>query len=173
MNNALLLLGSNKGNRELILKKVLTKIAENIGRIILVSSIYETAPWGFESKEAFLNLVIKIKTKFSARELLIKVLQIEKELGRTRKKNGYCSRLIDIDILLMDDLQIYEHDLEIPHPRLQNRRFTMVPLAEIAGDELHPSLNKKIQELAESCTDDLKVELYPSKLLTELVENEL
>ncbi|MCF8405801.1 MAG: 2-amino-4-hydroxy-6-hydroxymethyldihydropteridine diphosphokinase, partial [Bacteroidales bacterium] len=148
-------------------------INKQIGKIKKVSSIYQTAPWGFNSGSYFLNTVIKIETGFDPYIVLKKVLQIEKELGRTRSEKGYQSRVIDIDILLMGDLKLNENGLEIPHPRLHKRRFTLVPLAEIAGHEIHPTFNLSIDDLAEACTDMLDVSLFKSYGLNEFAENEL
>jgi len=160
LNDALLLLGGNLGKREKSLKRATQMIEQKIGTITDRSSVYETAPWGFSSNNAFLNQVIRVETMQTPQQLLETILAIEKEIGRTRTLNGYNSRLIDIDILLIDKLRIHERNLDIPHPRMHLRNFVLVPLTEIAGEWIHPELNMKISEIAENCMDPLKVEKF-------------
>lgn len=163
MTEVVLLLGGNLGNREFILNTALDKITEQIGKITNESSVYETAPWGFETNKSFLNQVIRVKTKLGPTELLVTLLSIEQELGRTRNEKKYQSRIIDIDILLFDTLIINEKNLTIPHPRLHERMFTLIPLAEIAGDHIHPGFGKTINTLLFSCKDKSEVNVYHKK----------
>ena len=118
--------------------------------------MYETAAWGISDQPSFLNQALMLSTSLSARQLLRKVLQIEKEMGRERKeKMG--PRLIDIDIIFFDD-EIHDLQfLKIPHPEMQNRRFVLTPLAEIAPNLEHPVLKKTIAQLLEECPDNLEV----------------
>jgi 2-amino-4-hydroxy-6-hydroxymethyldihydropteridine diphosphokinase len=156
MNTAFLLLGGNIGDRELNLRKAAHLIQQSCGTIIKSSSIYETAAWGIEHQPAFYNQTMEINTKLSAEILMQKLLFIEEEMGRKRiEKNG--PRIIDIDILLMNDLIINTKTLVIPHPRLAERKFALVPLAEIAPDIIHPITKKTITEMLRDCKDVLDV----------------
>ena len=161
-----ILLGSNMGSRDSIINKAVSMINDRCGLVISKSSFYESEPWGFESENAFLNQVIIIKTEKNAHELLKILLSIEIELGRDRKHHydTYVSRPIDIDILYYDDLICDSEDLQLPHPRLHLRRFTLMPLCEIAPDFVHPIFSKTNEELLECCVDDLSVKLYSGSM---------
>lgn len=171
----MLLLGGNQGDREDILNSAVRKIEDKVGDIANKSLIYETAAWGFDTKDAFLNQVIHVNTNLSPNHLLDTILNIEQELGRTRNENEhqYKSRSIDIDILLFDDLEMNEPDLTIPHPRLHERMFALMPLAEIAGSFIHPVFNKSIDSLLNSCIDKLSVKVYNPKPGNKMAENEI
>ena|SRR5664279_2276057 len=153
-------IGTNLGNREENLGQAVTRIEEYIGPVLKSSSIYETSPWGFESNEEFLNMVVKVETKLIPSGLLGRLLMIESLLGRVRGEKHYSSRLIDIDILLYGDLIVEEESLTIPHPLLHERKFVMVPLCEIAPDIIHPVFGKTLGELLEECKDDSEVKKY-------------
>lgn len=142
-------LGTNLGDKEQNLHKAINSITKRIGSLASLSAFYETAPWGFESRNSFLNAVACIETELSPQELLKETQQIEREVGRTQKSvnHAYADRLIDIDLLLYSDWQINEKELIIPHPLMTERRFVMEPLAEIAPDLQHPTLKKTMQEL--------------------------
>jgi len=128
-NKAYLSLGSNIENREDFLKKAIFEI-KKIAKIIKKSKIYETSPVGYKKQGDFLNMVIKIVTTLKPQELFEKIQKIERELGRERKiKNG--PRTIDIDILTFEDTIIDEPNLKIPHPRMHERKFVLVPLLEL------------------------------------------
>src|SRR6478609_4150733 len=139
MSRVFLLLGSNLGNAELHLKDATEAIRIQAGLIIQASSIYSTKAWGKTDQPDFLNQVIEISCDQTPHELLGLLLKIEIDLGRVRKEK-WGARLIDIDILFFDNEHILESDLKIPHPEIANRRFTLVPLAEIAPDLIHPVL---------------------------------
>ncbi len=126
-------LGSNLGDREQQLREAVRLIDERVGQVVRQSSFLETAPWGFESKNRFLNAAILCETDKLPREVLALTQQIERELGRTHKSvdKNYADRPIDIDILLYDDLQVDEPHLKIPHPLMHQRDFVMIPLREI------------------------------------------
>lgn len=156
MNKAFLCLGGNLGNREENLKSAINSIEKKVGTITKVSSVYETAAWGNTDQPAYLNQVLEINTELSSTELLITCLEVEKELGRTRNVK-WENRLIDIDILFFNTEIIDLPELKIPHPLLHQRAFVLKPLNEIATEFLHPILNKKVKELFENCTDQLKV----------------
>lgn len=133
MHKLYLSLGTNLGNRKANIRKAIEKIQEQIGDIVRQSALYETAPWGFSSPNDFINACVCVATILSPRQVLLATQRIEREMGRTMKsKNGeYHDRIIDIDILLYDDVQVNEPDLKIPHPLMHEREFVMVPLKEI------------------------------------------
>ncbi len=163
MNQAILLLGGNLGDRKMLLIQAIKEIAKNCGSIIKKSKIYESEAWGFESKHNFLNQAISIETKLNAMELLIKLQQIEKKLGRQNKTNTeqvYSSRLIDIDILFFNREIINNKDLIIPHPRLHLRKFTLNCLLDISPEYIHPILENSIKTISNKCVDKAKVWQY-------------
>lgn len=151
-----LLLGGNLGDRVEVLKNAKKLIDKEIGGILKGSNLYETAPWGKEDQNAFLNQVLLVATTCSPEEILSKIQYIENELGRVRFEK-WGERLIDIDILFIEDEIITRHDLKVPHPYIQERRFTLVPLAEISPEFIHPIFNKSVQALLMECTDRLEV----------------
>lgn len=153
-------IGTNLGNRESNLEEAVARIREYIGPVLDSSSIYETEPWGFHAKDEFLNKVVKVNTELTPSGLLGRILMIESLLGRVRGQVRYSSRLIDIDILLYEDLIVEEESLKIPHPLLQQRKFVLVPLCEIASEIIHPVLKKSIAELLELCEDRGEVKKY-------------
>lgn len=158
LHDLYLLTGGNLGNREMMLSQALQHIREKLGRIDRRSSVYQTEPWGFESYRPFLNQVLKVRTALTPAQVLSSVLQIELILGRIRQSDQYVSRVIDIDILFYDDLIISQQQLTIPHPLLHERRFALVPLAEIAPRLIHPVMNTSIQRLLIECPDKNRVE---------------
>jgi len=147
MENVFLLLGSNRGERSVLLARARKLIAELAGRVLRVSAVYESEPWGFEDETLFLNQVVEIKTELAAEDLLTCLLEIEKQLGRVRQGSGYGARTMDIDILFYGSQIISTARLTVPHPRLHERRFTLVPLAEIAIAFVHPVLGETIGEI--------------------------
>jgi 2-amino-4-hydroxy-6-hydroxymethyldihydropteridine diphosphokinase len=156
MNKAYLLTGGNEGDRYLNMQQARTNIEHICGRLLQVSSLYETAPWGKKDQADFLNQVLLIETIWNPRELLKAILQIEENGGRIRTvKNA--PRTIDIDILFYEQLVIGEPGLTIPHPRIADRRFVLEPLNEISPGYEHPVLHKTIHQLLLECTDELTV----------------
>ena len=157
-------LGSNQGDKLKNLQEAIHKIAENIGAIQKISSVYETGSWGYEGED-FYNICISVSTYLQPESLLKKLLIIEKELGRKRNKTKqYSDRRIDIDILLFDNEIVFSKDVIIPHPRMLDRKFVLVPLVEIAKNTLHPIEKKQLYHCLNSCTDTTLVKKTSSKL---------
>ncbi|QNF31434.1 2-amino-4-hydroxy-6-hydroxymethyldihydropteridine diphosphokinase [Adhaeribacter swui] len=159
MFTAYLLLGSNLGNREDYLFQARNLIGDRLGEIKQQSGIYETAAWGVENQQAFLNQVLAIETPLAPEELLREINFLEAELGRVRRVR-WGARVIDIDILFYGNVVLQTQRLTIPHPELQNRRFTLVPLTEIAPDFIHPVLGLSSQQLLAQCPDTLEVKKF-------------
>ena len=156
MNSAYLLIGGNLGNRIENLTKAISAIEKDIGKIIKISTIYQTASWGITDQPDFLNQVLLVTTKFSAAETMQIILSVENKMGRIRTlKNA--SRIIDIDILFFNDEIINSRLLTIPHPEIQNRKFVLIPLNEIAPQLLHPVFKQSIQNLLSTSKDKLEV----------------
>ncbi|MFZ2341350.1 MAG: 2-amino-4-hydroxy-6-hydroxymethyldihydropteridine diphosphokinase [Bacteroidales bacterium] len=150
-------LGTNLGDREKNLSMAVERIGEEIGKVVKCSSVYETEPWGFRSDDRFLNMVVKVRSSLSSSGLLGRILMIEAQLGRLRSGKGYKSRTIDIDILLYGSEVIMKDELEIPHPRIPDRKFVLEPLCEIAPDMIHPVLKVTFTELLAKCGDECGV----------------
>ena len=151
-----LLLGSNLGDRREKLSEACELISKFAGEIICYSEIYETEAWGKTSQPAFLNQVIEINSELSPRQLLNTLQQTEDKLGRIRREK-WGERIIDIDILYYSDLIFNDENLRIPHPEIASRKFTLVPLNEIAKDFINPDLKKSNAQLLEECNDELIV----------------
>jgi len=157
MSKAYLLLGSNIGNREYYFSDAEKLIEQEVGKVIKGSGLYETEPWGIKSKDLFLNKVLLVETNLKPLKILENILEIELKLGRIRSDIKYSSRTIDIDILFVDDLVFNSETLIIPHPQIANRRFALIPLAEVCPEFIHPVLSKTITQLLMECKDKLEV----------------
>lgn len=157
MKKIFLGLGTNLGDREHNLREAIIKIEEHIGKVVNSSSVYETAPWGFDSEDDFLNMVVSVETELSPSEVMKKIVKIESMLGRERDQDRYSSRIIDIDILFYDDLVLKENGLKIPHRLIHERKFVLVPLCELAPDMIHPMLGKSMKVLLGECRDRSKI----------------
>ncbi|GAB2565026.1 2-amino-4-hydroxy-6-hydroxymethyldihydropteridine diphosphokinase [Spirosoma areae] len=154
-----LLLGANLGDRVQTLRRAIDLIAERVGPVIQSSGLYETAPWGITDQPAFLNQVLVVETLLDPEAVLTQTQAIEQALGRVRMEK-WGARLIDIDILYYGQLIQQTDRLTIPHPYLHQRRFTLVPLAEVAPDFVHPVLQKTTLELLADCEDKSKVTVF-------------
>lgn len=165
-------LGSNLGNREQLIAEALRIMGERVGQCERVSSLKETQPVGFCSDNMFLNAAVMVETTLSPSEVLKVTQQIEAELGRTHKSVSgcYADRPIDIDILLMGDVVLDIPDLQIPHPRLHERRFVLEPLAEIAPEVEHPVSGLKVCEMLHrlNACSIVSEAVYSSELLAEI-----
>lgn len=159
MTNIYLLLGTNLGNKLKNLERVAELLIANRIAIRRESSIYETAAWGIENQPSFLNQVLVIETSKSPEKLLELINKIEVEMGRVRTEK-WGERLIDVDLLYYGAQIIETEKLTVPHPEIQNRRFTLLPLAEITPDGIHPVLKKSQLTLLNECQDALGVEKF-------------
>ena len=169
MQEIYLLLGSNRGDREYNLLQACAKIRQKVGDIIRISSLYETEPWGFNDDISFYNQALMVSTLLSPDDLMVELQKIESELGRIRESAGSCcdsctcstatysSRSMDIDILFYGQKIVFTEKLMIPHPRMHDRRFTLIPMEEIAPGMMHPVYKKSITDLLHSCNDTCKV----------------
>lgn len=156
MNISYLLIGGNQGDRMDYLAKARERITGSGCAILEHSSVYETAAWGKTDQPAFLNQALLIRTPLDAPALLSVLLEIELGLGR-RREEKYGARIIDIDILFFNKEIISLPQLVVPHPQIQNRRFALVPLEEIAPQWIHPVFQLTISRLLAECPDKLDV----------------
>lgn len=156
MANLYLGLGTNQGDRSVLLAQAVVACEEQIGELVAVSAIYKTAAWGVIDQPDFLNQCIHLKTKLSPFTCLDLALSIEANLGRERKLR-WGPRSMDIDLLFYENLVYEDHRLSLPHPYVQERRFVLQPLADIAGELIHPKFLKTIDQLLEECVDDSEV----------------
>ena len=145
-------IGSNKGNRSGLINEAIDKIDIIIGKVVQKSSIYETKSWGFNSNN-FYNICILLESTLTPELILNKILTIEKDMGRLKTTDQYSDRCIDIDILFFDNMIVNSKSLEIPHPRIQLRKFVLTPMLELTPDLIHPILNKSIRQLELECID--------------------
>ncbi len=159
LHSVFLLLGGNVGEREWMLQQAEKLIGQQVGRLIKKSNRYATKAWGNTEQPDFLNQVLLIGTRLSAQEVLEKVLAIEQQLGR-RRHEKWSPRTIDIDILFYEHEVVESEGLTLPHPHLHERRFTLIPLAEITPLFQHPVMKKTMLELLDECGDGLEVNLH-------------
>lgn len=159
MNYAYLILGGNIGNKLDNLTKTRALINETVGRITKISDIFITAAWGNTDQPDFYNQAIGIETLLSPHDLLEHLLSIEKQLGRVRDDKKWSARTMDIDILFYNSETVNELHLKIPHPFIQERKFVLAPLAQIAGNFIHPVLGKSISTLLTECDDRSEIKI--------------
>ncbi len=153
MRYVYLLCGSNMGNRQDYINKAINLINDRIGDVEKTSSVYESDAWGEEAQDDFLNQAIMVNSSIQAEALLVELKKIEAILGRTESFR-WGPRTIDIDILLVDSLVYFTDHLQIPHSSLEQRRFALMPLAEIAPDLVHPVSGYTMTELLGRCEDE-------------------
>jgi len=147
-------IGSNQGERLENIENSIKMVHQEIGTVIRVSKLYETPSWGFES-DAFYNCALLVHTCKAAEEVLQGIFKVEEKLGRIRNSGeGYQARTIDVDIISFDEEIIETENLIVPHPRMQDRKFVLLPMKDLKTDFVHPILNKNISELISHCEDD-------------------
>ena len=157
MAEVYILLGGNLGDKPKIFEDTRKQISERIGYVTRLSSVYVTEPWGFTS-ELFWNQALIAETKLTPYEVLKQSQAIEITMGRITKSTHYIARVMDIDLLFYDELQLNTPNLTLPHARMQERKFVLIPLNEIAPDKRHPVSGLSIGEMLRKCPDLLKVE---------------
>jgi len=153
---AYLLTGSNLGDRQAALDSAAEGLEREAGKILNRSAYYETAAWGKTDQPAFLNQALAVQTGLNPKQVLRRALKVEKQMGRVREEK-YGPRVIDIDLIFFDQQILHLPFLRLPHPQVQNRRFALIPLVEIAPDFIHPVLHKTVTELLVDCKDELPV----------------
>jgi 2-amino-4-hydroxy-6-hydroxymethyldihydropteridine diphosphokinase len=158
-NTVYVLLGTNQGDRIGWMQQCINLLQQKVGTIISRSSIYQTAAWGLTDQPDFLNMAVGLQTELDAEQLLKATQEIEQKLGRQRDMK-WGPRTLDIDILLFNHEIIDTPSLKVPHPYMQERRFALVPLKEIAGNYTHPVYSQTIEELLANCPDKLEVKLF-------------
>ena len=152
MNIVFLQLGSNLGDRELLLQDAIVAIEERVGVVVKESKVYESMPWRVKGQKSYLNQILKVKTELQSDDVLSIILDIEKNLGRLRLEK-WGERLIDIDIIFYNDSIIETAELCVPHKHMHERMFVLTPLYNIAPEMVHPKYNKTVEELLQICTD--------------------
>lgn len=147
------------GNRSENLGRAVSGLQQVGATLIRASSVYETEPWGFSAGKSFFNQVLEMEASLTPQQMIVEILRIESALGRTRSvADEYQSRIIDIDILLVDDIIIREEGLEVPHPKMHDRKFVLVPAVEIAPEWEHPIMKKSLSDILNECSDTESVE---------------
>lgn len=159
MTRIVILLGTNLDNRLINLQKAELEIGHRVGAVFQRSKIYQTAPWGNLEQEDFLNQILIVESNKNPHEVLSLLLTIELEMGRVRNQQ-YEPRIIDLDIIYFGDEIIETKDLIVPHPFIQDRRFTLVPLVELIPNLVHPVFKRTNYELLLQTTDDSSVIIY-------------
>ena len=156
LHTAILLTGSNLGEREENLNRASRQLAEKVGDVLKYSCFYESEPWGNKDQPAFINQALMVSTSLSPELLLHSIHEIEKGMGRIRNQK-WEARIIDIDIIFYDDIVMGVAGLTIPHPEFANRTFAILPVMEIAPDFIHPQRRLSIQEILNKSDDKGKV----------------
>ncbi len=157
MSNVYILLGSNLGDQLSNLQEACSFLKAKSIKVIACSPIYRTKAWGNVNQDDFLNVILNVETKLDANQLLTELLAIEILMGRVRGQLQWMPRLIDIDILYFNDEIIQLPNLKIPHPYIAERRFTLIPLNDLAPNFIHPKLNLSNNTLLQQCVDKSEV----------------
>ena len=157
MSNVYILLGSNLGDQLSNLQEACSFLKAKSIKVIASSPLYRTKAWGNVNQDDFLNVILDVETKLDANELLTELLAIEIMMGRVRGQLQWMPRLIDIDILYFNDEIIQLPHLKIPHPYIAERRFTLIPLNDLAPNFIHPKLNLSNNKLLQKCEDKSEV----------------
>jgi 2-amino-4-hydroxy-6-hydroxymethyldihydropteridine diphosphokinase len=157
MNEVYILLGGNLGDKSEIFKEAIKLIGERVGLVTKQSSAYVTESWGFDSN-LFRNQAVIVETALSPNETLQQTQAIEIIMGRINKSTHYEARTLDIDLIFYNDLVLNTIDLTLPHSKMAERKFVLIPLNEIAPDKRHPVSGLRVGEMLRLCTDPLKVE---------------
>ncbi len=158
-NDLYILLGANLGDRLQTFAEARMLLFERVGPIVCQSALYETAPWGVTDQPSYLNQVLQLSTDLTPKMMLTQTQAIEQQLGRVRLEK-WGSRIIDIDLLYYGQFILQSETLTLPHPLLHERRFTLVPLCEIAPDFLHPVLRQTNEQLLGKLADEGDVQTY-------------
>ena len=155
-------IGSNLGKKKENYLETLDRLGRVPGtKVTKESSLYESEPLG-DSKQWYVNGAVEIETELGPEQLLKRLKNIERQMGRKKVRKRWGARIIDLDILLYDDLRLNKRTLKIPHPEMQNRRFVLIPLSEIAPQVVHPVLDATISELLLKVKDEKRVSLMRS-----------
>jgi len=163
-NDVVISIGTNLGNKIDNVRIALEQITK-LSDIEFKSKIYLSEPWGFESKNSFLNMAVLVKTSFQPKELLMELKKIENEMGRQKKvKNEYEDRIIDLDILIFDQKKINSNELIVPHPRIRTRKFSILVLKDLFHNQRIPVLNNTADEMLQKVNDNSKIEVHHVEL---------
>ncbi|HZK94108.1 MAG TPA: 2-amino-4-hydroxy-6-hydroxymethyldihydropteridine diphosphokinase [Prolixibacteraceae bacterium] len=157
MNEVFILLGGNLKDKSKIFEETRKLIGERIGMVTKQSSVYVTEPWGFDS-ELFWNQALIVITTLNPHEILQQSQKIEKMMGRIKKSDQYEARVMDIDLIFYNDLILNTSNLTLPHPKIGDRKFVLIPLNEIAPKKRHPVTGLRVQEMLWLCSDQLNVD---------------
>ena len=163
-NDVVISIGTNLGNKIDNVRIALEQITK-LSDIEFKSKIYLSEPWGFESKNSFLNMAVLVKTSLQPKELLMELKKIENEMGRLKKvKNEYEDRIIDLDILISDQKKINSNELIVPHPRIRTRKFSILVLKDLFHNQRIPVLNNTADEMLQKVNDHSKIEVQHVEL---------
>lgn len=162
MEKVVLHLGSNKADRVAFLNKAIELIKQHIGSVVRKSMLYETEPWGVKDQQDFINMTVIVDTRLSPEQIINKTKEIEEIIGRD-KTAKWGPRNIDIDILLVGKKQVKLADLVIPHPKIAERNFVLIPLMELLPDLIMPGFDLSVEDLYDQCKDDCEVRIYESE----------
>ena len=163
-NDVVISIGTNLGNKIDNVRIALEQITK-LSDIEFKSKIYLSEPWGFESKNSFLNMAVLVKTSFQPKELLMELKKIENEMGRQKKvKNEYEDRIIDLDILIFDQKKINSNELIVPHPRIRTRKFSILVLKDLFHNQRIPVLNNTADEMLQKKLTIIQIEVHHVEL---------